>query len=152
MRREDWWRRFACMLAMVLWPTMQPSWADPSVTSPSDIAALFVREVNVRLNVPSDERSEYARNLNEALAHAGLNNLAPQYFVLVDRSAVVQAAFIYWRSPNGDWHFIDHRLARRRTIKSQNAVHLILRESFAINLKVNVFYFHQGKFIVHRRA
>ena len=106
MRRQDWWRRFACMLAMVLWPIMQSSWADPSVISPSDIAALFVREVNMRLNVPSDERSEYARNLNEALAHAGLNSLAPQYFVLVDRSPVVQAAFIYWRSPNGDWHFI----------------------------------------------
>lgn len=92
MRRQDWWRRFACMLAMVLWPIMQSSWADPSVISPSDIAALFVREVNMRLNVPSDERSEYARNLNEALAQAGLNSLAPQYFVLVDRSPVVQAS------------------------------------------------------------
>lgn len=104
--RRDWWRRFACMLVMALWSATQPAWSDPSVASPSELAAMFVREVNMRLNVESDERSEYARRLKEALTHANLSNLAPQYFILVDRSPVVQAAFIYWRSPNDDWNFI----------------------------------------------
>ena len=60
----------------------------------------------MRLNVPDDERSDYASRLDGALMRAGLSSLAPQYFVLVDRSASVQAAFVYWRSTASDWHFI----------------------------------------------
>jgi hypothetical protein len=100
------WRRSVCMLAMVLCANVPPAWSGPPAASPADLAALFVREVNRRLSVPSDEQADYARRLNEALAQASLSGLAPQYFVVVDRSPPVQAAFIYWRSSNGDGHFI----------------------------------------------
>jgi hypothetical protein len=100
------WTLFVRALAMLLWIVTQPAWADPRAALPGDVAALFAREVSMRLKIPSDEQSAYARRLNGALAHAGLVDLAPQYFVLVDRSPRVQAALVYWRASNGDGQFV----------------------------------------------
>lgn len=94
------------VFALLLWIATPSSWADPRSASPDDVAAWFAREVNMRLGVPSDEQSAYAKRLNEALVYGGLVDLPAQYFVLVDRSPRVQAVFVYWRASNGDGQFI----------------------------------------------
>jgi len=66
----------------------------------------FAREVDLRLQVPAEAQAEYAARLEQALAQAGVDDMRPQYFVLVDRSARVQAGFVYWRSPEGAWQLI----------------------------------------------
>jgi hypothetical protein len=66
----------------------------------------FMREVDRRLAVPAEEQAGYAKRLEKALAQAAVADTRPQYFVLVDRSAQMQAAFVYWRSPEGGWQFI----------------------------------------------
>lgn len=66
----------------------------------------FMREVDQRLDVPAGEQAEYAKRLEAALAQAAVDDPRPQYFVLVDRSAQVQAAFVYWRSRDGAWRLI----------------------------------------------
>jgi len=71
-----------------------------------DLAERFRREVDMRLDVPVQEQALYGGRLDQALAGAGFTNLQSQYFLLVDRSPVVQAAFIYWLSPSGEWRYI----------------------------------------------
>ena len=66
----------------------------------------FVREVDLRLELPPQAQREYAGRLEQALARAGIADPPAQYFVLVDRSARVQAGFVYWRSPEATWRFI----------------------------------------------
>lgn len=75
-------------------------------TSNADMTIAFAREVDRKLDIPAEEQIGYAERLQEAFSLAGLADLAPQYVVMVDRSPAVQAAFIYWRSPHGNWHFI----------------------------------------------
>jgi len=70
------------------------------------LAREFAREVDLRLRVPEPVRAEYAERLAAALAHAGLTPTAPQYYVLVDRSPRVQAAFIYWFGLDASWQFV----------------------------------------------
>lgn len=60
----------------------------------------------MRLNVPVREQALYGARLKQALAGARLENLQSQHFLLVDRSPAVQAAFIYWLSPSGEWRYI----------------------------------------------
>lgn len=66
----------------------------------------FAREVDMRLDLPMREQADYAKMLEAALVGAGVSEPRPQYFVLVDRSPQIQAAFVYWRSPDAAWHFI----------------------------------------------
>jgi len=70
------------------------------------LAKEFADQVNKRLDVPASEQRIYAGYLESAMLAAGHADLPPQYVVLVDRSPVIQAAFIYWRSPTGQWHMI----------------------------------------------
>lgn len=71
-----------------------------------EIEAQYRRGVDLRLDVPVHEQRDYAERLRIALAGAGLNELAPQFYLLVDRSPVVQAAFVYWLAAAGEWHWI----------------------------------------------
>jgi len=68
----------------------------------SELAREFACDVDRRIEVPADEQAAYARRLQAALSDAGLRDLQPQHFLLVDRSPVVQAGFIYWLTPGGD--------------------------------------------------
>lgn len=70
------------------------------------LAARYAREVDMRLDVPADEQRAYATRLRNALAAAGLRDIEPEYFLLVDRSPMVQAAFVYRLSPEGEWLLI----------------------------------------------
>jgi hypothetical protein len=73
---------------------------------PAPLAAEFAREVDLRLQVPRPVRDEYAARLAAALEHVGLMPTAPQYYMLVDRSPRVQAAFVYWFGLDGTWQFV----------------------------------------------
>ena len=75
-------------------------------SAPDPGAEAFKREIDVRLEVPQREQAEYAKRLDAALARAGVEDARPQYFLLVDRSPRVQAAFLYWRSSEGMFQLI----------------------------------------------
>jgi len=65
------------------------------------LAAEFRQEVDRALEVPPGARAAYARRLEAVLRDAGLEEQEAQFYLLVDRSPAVQAAFVYWRSPQG---------------------------------------------------
>ena len=68
---------------------------------------VFVRNVTRRLKVPAMEQRAYADRLQAALNANTLGNLSGEYVVLVDRSANVQALFIYFRAiPSDTWQMI----------------------------------------------
>jgi hypothetical protein len=71
-----------------------------------DLAVQFAATVQMRLSVPAEAQRDYALRLRDALVNAGLRELAPQYFLLVDRDPIVQAAFVYWLAPLGSWRFV----------------------------------------------
>ena len=75
-------------------------------SAPEPGAEAFNREVVPRLEVPAREQADYAKRLDAALARAGVDDARPQYFVLIDRSRRVQAAFLYWRSPEGAFQLL----------------------------------------------
>jgi hypothetical protein len=71
------------------------------------LRAVFARDVKRRLNVPSAVQQEYGERLQGALAQNQLGNLSGEYVVLVDRSANVEALFIYFRpAPADKWLMI----------------------------------------------
>lgn len=72
----------------------------------ADLATEFAREVSPRLALPADEQLGYAELLRAALSNEGIFAPSPRYVVLVDRSAFVQAAFIYRLGPGIDWAWI----------------------------------------------
>jgi hypothetical protein len=78
--------------------------ADPASAQQwsSALAREFACDVDRRIEVPADEQATYAKRLRAALEAAGLTDLQPQHFLLVDRSPMVQAGFIYWLTPGGD--------------------------------------------------
>lgn len=71
-----------------------------------EIAAQYARQVDKRLTVPADEQRAYAERLRAALAAAAIAEFEPQFFLLIDRSPVVQAALVYWLAQGADWRFI----------------------------------------------
>lgn len=66
----------------------------------------FAREVDRRLDVPMEDQQRYISLLEQALAAAKPGELASQAFVLVDRSAQVQAAMVIVRTPIPTWHWV----------------------------------------------
>ena len=71
------------------------------------LRAMFARDVTRRLNVPAVAQQEYSQRLQTALEQNQLGNLSGEYVVLVDRSANVQALFIYFRpTPSDKWLMI----------------------------------------------
>lgn len=71
--------------------------------SPQELARLHASQVDWRLTVPPEEQKTYSDLLGKALAKAGIQTLAPQYILVVDRSPHVQAIFIYWGDPISGW-------------------------------------------------
>jgi hypothetical protein len=84
--------------------------AAAAVDTGADLAALYALQVDRRLDVPADEQRAYAQRLAHALAlapHAAAPRpLPPQYVLLIDRDARVQAALLYWLDAGGQPHFI----------------------------------------------
>jgi hypothetical protein len=69
--------------------------------SPLDLIPHWNSSVVQPLRVPADEARRYADLLASVWAEQGLGLQAPQYVVLVDRSAVVQALLLYWKPAQG---------------------------------------------------
>jgi len=92
------------LLAALALHTASPSALD--LRSGTELGALFAEQVERRLDLAGGERSQYAQRLSAALASAGLADLPPQYFVLVDIAPKAQAVMIYWKSDDGQFHFI----------------------------------------------
>ncbi len=68
---------------------------------PADLTAVYARDVDRRLTLPEPEQAMYANLLARALQAAGVRIDRPQFVVLVDRSAFVQAAMLWWLPPEG---------------------------------------------------
>jgi len=67
----------------------------------------FARDVNRRLRVPLADQRAYGERLQAALEEENLGALAGEFVILVDRSANVQALFIYFRAlPGEPWQMI----------------------------------------------
>ena len=92
-------RGFLCA-AVVLYPLL--AHADFETNDGTALAPVYAQQVDRRLDIPESQRRAYA----ELLA----NNLAgedeAQYVVIVDRNKFVQAAMIYWMSPDRVFHYI----------------------------------------------
>ncbi len=69
-------------------------------------AAAFEREVAARLLLPPEAVAAYAQRLQTALDAANTPIAAPQFVLLVDRSAFVQAALLYRGSTLTGWAFV----------------------------------------------
>jgi hypothetical protein len=94
----------AGMLALLMLAATAPSSsADDTGVA---LARIFEHQVTRRLTVPPDEQQHYASLLDTALHRAGIEQLPPEYVVLVDRNPRVQAAMIYWKSSTGGFEFI----------------------------------------------
>jgi hypothetical protein len=83
-----------------------PLWAhvDFGTNDGTILARFYAQQVDRRLNIPESEQRAYAELLAKDLAAEDSNEA--QYVVLVDRNKFVQAAMIYWMSPDGIFHFI----------------------------------------------
>jgi hypothetical protein len=68
------------------------------------LAPLYAQRVDRRLDIPESEQRAYGELLATNLAVE--NTEAAQYVVVVDRNKFVQAAMIYWMSPDRTFHFI----------------------------------------------
>jgi hypothetical protein len=73
-----------------------PRAAAQPVMQPADLALAYAREVDKRLLPPPPEQAHYALLMTRALAAAGVLVGRDQFVVLVDRSAQVQAAMVWW--------------------------------------------------------
>jgi hypothetical protein len=87
--------RLPAVLAAVL-PLFCSAGAGAQAPGPESLAARFAREVTLRLQVPPDEQRRYGRLLLDALDAAGVSDATDRYVLLIDRSAAVQAAFVFF--------------------------------------------------------
>ena len=68
---------------------------------PTEMATIFETVEDKRLTLPAQEQLHYAQRLVDTLEQAGITLLRDQYVVMVDRSPLVQAVFIYWSPLTG---------------------------------------------------
>lgn len=94
--------RCAAIVIVLLSVRLSASAADDG----RSLASLFEQQVPRRLTVPPAEQERYAQLLTSTLEEDGFAPLSPQYVVLVDRSPHVQAAMIFWKSPDGPFYMI----------------------------------------------
>ncbi|WP_374703636.1 L,D-transpeptidase [Burkholderia sp. WAC0059] len=88
-------------------PALSPEQAVEEAHRALALRDAFAREVTRRLHVPPAAQRAYGERLQAALEQRQLGSLADEYVVLVDRSANVQALFIYFRAtPDEPWQMI----------------------------------------------
>ena len=68
------------------------------------LTPLYALQVSRKLNIPDDEQRLYGDLLRQNLADKTSNQA--QYVILVDRNNFVQAAMLFWMSPDGQFHLI----------------------------------------------
>jgi hypothetical protein len=88
-------------------PTLTAEQAAEETHQALAMRAVFAREVTRRLRVPPADQHAYGQRLQTALEAENLGELAGEFVILVDRSANVQALFIYFRAMPGEpWQMI----------------------------------------------
>jgi hypothetical protein len=65
-----------------------------------DLKEIYANTVDRKLTLPAEEQHYYAEMLLYQLQQAGLNNLPPQYVLMIDRNSHVQAALLFWLENN----------------------------------------------------
>ena len=101
--------RWLYTLTLVCFALGRPAGAAPpdvDVGISATLRAQFLSEVDHRLEVPAADQQRYLVMLQKTLADANISELAAQAFVLVDRSAQVQAAFVVVRTQSGGWDWV----------------------------------------------
>ena len=102
------WRRSVCtalacslmLAAPAAWPATIDAPATVAPLQPADLVKAYAKEVDRRLTLPEPDQVMYAERLARALHAAGVHIDRPQFVVLVDRSAQVQAAMLWWLAPD----------------------------------------------------
>ena len=90
------------LFAAVLFPLS--AHVDFAANDGTSLASVFAQDVDRRLSIPESEQRTYAELLVENLE--ALDCTEAQYVLIVDRNKFVQAAMIYWMSPDRIFHFI----------------------------------------------
>jgi hypothetical protein len=68
------------------------------------LAAAYQSEVDRRLDLPEEEQRDYGNLLARLMAEQNISGA--QYVLAVDRNEFVQAALLYWMSPEREMYFI----------------------------------------------
>jgi hypothetical protein len=85
---------------------------DFGISDGTILAPVYAQRVDRRLNLPETEQRAYAEMLAKDLAGQDSpetseeTTASAQYLMIVDRNRFVQAAMIYWMSPDRTFHFI----------------------------------------------
>jgi hypothetical protein len=88
-------------------PELTPEQAAAETHRALTMRQAFARDVTRRLRVPLADQRAYGQRLQAALDEKDLGALAGEFVILVDRSANVQALFIYFRAmPREPWQMI----------------------------------------------
>ncbi len=88
-------------------PKLTPQQAADETRRALAMRETFARSVTRRLRVPLADQRAYGQRLQAALDAKDLGALAGEYVILVDRSANVQALFVYFRAMPGEtWQMI----------------------------------------------
>jgi len=101
--------RWLCTLALgcaALGPQAGAEPLDVYTGISATLRAQFTSEVDHRLDVPAADQQRYLAMLQKTLSDANISELSAQAFVLVDRSAQVQAAFVVVRTQDGGWDWV----------------------------------------------
>ncbi len=98
-RHEPPGRGFLCA-AVVLYPLL--AHVDLGTNDGTALAPVYAQQVDRRLDIPESQQRAYAELLAKNLAGED----EAQYVVIVDRNKFVQAAMIYWMSPDRVFHYI----------------------------------------------
>ena len=80
--------------------------AQPAAFADAPLAAAFQSQVTPQLQLPLAEREAYAQRLQRELDSSPLSPGTPQFVLLVDRSAQVQAALLYFGPTERGWAFV----------------------------------------------
>ena len=106
MRRFHWLGGACALFFSCLQAQARVSGPEPEVNVFSDFDAQFARQVDHRLQVPERDQALYVAMVENALKEAGITGLTPQWMLVVDRSASVQAAFLLIHSDASHWHWV----------------------------------------------
>lgn len=90
------------VLTLPTHPPLTPEEATAETHRALEMRKLFARDVNRRLRVPLADQRAYGERLQAALEEKDLGALAGEFVILVDRSANVQALFIYFRASSDE--------------------------------------------------
>jgi TAT (twin-arginine translocation) pathway signal sequence len=94
-------RQFLQAAAAAAAAGLPPTASAVAIYTPHDLAQQFQRQVNPQLRVPAREAHWYGGIAEAELGGHWRQVRAPQYFLMVDSSPQIQAAFLFWRLLSG---------------------------------------------------